>query len=298
MTRDTAGNTNMFFGLHSSCEDMARFGYLFLRHGTWNGHQIVRGDWVDAATGQPSRRSTRSGSRPGARFMTSSHVVSPHRDIRGIRRLPPVVKSGSSTVRRKRREAWQSMSASPSLLEEVLPRFDAREVHDIWVPARPPAAFAAVKQVTVREVRLLLPLEALRRLPGRVMGCPAFRPAASALVLDEFTAAVVPLGERPGAEIAAGAIGRFWRWTGNEPVAVPTLEAFVSFAEPGYAKAVIGFAVCPERDGSRVITETRVAGTSPDGTRALLRYWRAIRLGSGAIRRSWLAAIRRRAVRM
>jgi hypothetical protein len=29
----------------------------------------------------------------------------------------------------------------------------------------------------------------------------------------------------------------------------------------------------------------------------LLRYWVAIRLGSGAIRRSWLAAIRRRAAR-
>jgi hypothetical protein len=30
----------------------------------------------------------------------------------------------------------------------------------------------------------------------------------------------------------------------------------------------------------------------------LLRYWRAIRPGSSAIRRSWLAAIRRRAVRI
>jgi hypothetical protein len=46
-----------------------------------------------------------------------------------------------------------------------------------------------------------------------------------------------------------------------------------------------------------VVTETRVAGTSPEATRALLRYWVAIRLGSGAIRRSWLAAIRRRAAR-
>jgi hypothetical protein len=36
-----------------------------------------------------------------------------------------------------------------------------------------------------------------------------------------------------------------------------------------------------------------VAGTSPEATRALLRYWRAIRPGSGAIRRSRLAAIRR-----
>jgi hypothetical protein len=75
-------------------------------------------------------------------------------------------------------------------------------------------------------------------------------------------------------------------------------RTFLSFDEPGYAKAAISFLVRPERGGSRVITETRVVGTSPDATRALLRYWRAIRPGSGAIRRSWLAAIRRRAVRI
>jgi hypothetical protein len=51
--------------------------------------------------------------------------------------------------------------------------------------------------------------------------------------------------------------------------------------------------VRPENDGSRVITETRVVGTSPEATRSLLRYWRVIRLGSSAIRRSWLATIRR-----
>jgi hypothetical protein len=74
-------------------------------------------------------------------------------------------------------------------------------------------------------------------------------------------------------------------------------EEFVSFAEPGYAKAAMAFLVVPERGGSRVVTETRIAGTSPEATRAFLRYWRATRPGSGAIRRSWLAAIRRRAVR-
>jgi hypothetical protein len=189
------------------------------------------------------------------------------------------------------------MSAPRSLLEEVLPSFDAREVHDVWVPARPQVVFAAVKQVTVREVRLLLPLETLRGVPGLLAGRRAFRPARSAPVLDEFAAGVVSLGERPGVEIAAGAVGRFWRLAGNEPAAVRTREDFVSFAEPGYAKAAIAFLVRPERGGSRVVTETRVAGTSPEATRALLRYWLAIRLGSGAIRRSWLAAIRRRSVR-
>jgi hypothetical protein len=190
------------------------------------------------------------------------------------------------------------MSASRSLLDEVLPHFDANEVHDVWIPARPHVVFRAVKEVTVGEVRLLMPLEALRRLPSLLARRPAFRPARSARVLAEFTVGVVPLGERPDAEIIAGAVGRFWRLAGNEPAEVGTREDFVSFAEPGYAKAAISFSVRPERGGSRVTTETRVAGTSPDATRALLRYWRAIRLGSGSIRRSWLAAIRRRAVRV
>jgi CubicO group peptidase (beta-lactamase class C family) len=55
MTRDRAGNTNMFFGLQSTCQDMARFGYLFLRQGNWDGEQVVAEDWVEAATGQPSQ---------------------------------------------------------------------------------------------------------------------------------------------------------------------------------------------------------------------------------------------------
>lgn len=58
------------------------------------------------------------------------------------------------------------MSGPPSLLEVVLPRFDASEVHDVWVAAQPNVVFTAVKQVTVGEVRLLMPLEALRVLPG------------------------------------------------------------------------------------------------------------------------------------
>jgi hypothetical protein len=188
------------------------------------------------------------------------------------------------------------MNVPRSLLDEVLPRFDASEVHDVWVAAPPEVAFASVKQVTVGEIRLLKPLEALRALPGLLARRPVFRPDPSARALEQFTTGVVPLGEYAGTEIAAGAIGSFWRLVGNESVEVRTLEDFLSFDEPGYAKAAISFLVRPERGGSRVITETRVVGTSPGATRALLCYWRAIRLGSGAIRRSWLAAISRRAV--
>ena len=55
MTTDRAGNTKIFMGLQSTCEDMARFGYLFLRDGRWSGSQVVPAAWVKAATGQPSQ---------------------------------------------------------------------------------------------------------------------------------------------------------------------------------------------------------------------------------------------------
>jgi CubicO group peptidase (beta-lactamase class C family) len=55
MTMDRAGNTRLFMGLQSTCEDMARFGYLFLRDGNWDGTQVVPADWVAAATGAPSQ---------------------------------------------------------------------------------------------------------------------------------------------------------------------------------------------------------------------------------------------------
>ena len=190
------------------------------------------------------------------------------------------------------------MGGNPeSLLDHLLPRFDVRQVHETWVPAPPDVVYSAAKQVTGREVRVLMPLEFLRRLPGFLIGRRPFRPNPSAPLLAEFTVGVVPLGELPGREVVAGAVGRFWRAVGNEAAAVRTREDFLAFSEPGYAKAAVGFTVFSEWEGTRVRTETRVVGTSPDATRLLRRYWLVIRPGSDAIRRSWLTAIRRRALR-
>jgi hypothetical protein len=184
-----------------------------------------------------------------------------------------------------------------SLLDVLLPQFDVRQVHEAWVPAPADVVYAAVEQVTGREVRVLMPLEFLRGLPGLLSGRQPFLPDPSAPLLAEFTVGVVPLGERPGSEVVAGAVGRFWRIVGNDAAPVRTREDFVAFSEPGYAKAAIAFIVVPARDGARVRTETRVAGTSAEATRTLRRYWLVIRPASNAIRRSWLAAIRRHALR-
>jgi len=183
------------------------------------------------------------------------------------------------------------------LLDEMLLRFDVHEVHEALVPAPAEATYMAVKQVTAREVKLLMTLEAVRGLPCLLIGRRPFRPNVFAPLIESFAAGVVPLGERAGAEIVAGAVGRFWRVLGNEPAMIRTREEFLAFAEPGHAKAVISFKVMSVPKGSRVVSETRVAGTSLDATRALRFYWLLIRPASGIIRRSWLAAIRDRAAR-
>ena len=178
-----------------------------------------------------------------------------------------------------------------SLLDDVMPEYDVNEVHSLWVPAEPRAAYDAVLAVTASEVRLFGPLMALRTL-GRSRR--AFD--ARAPLLDEMTRiGFVELGRRPGEEVALGAIGRFWSPFRNRPVAV---DDFARFAEPGYAKAAMNFVVTAEDGGSRITTETRIVGTDRDATRQFARYWRLIRGGSGAIRRSWLKGIRRRLARI
>ena len=47
--------------------------------------------------------------------------------------------------------------------------------------------------------------------------------------------------------------------------------------------------------GASLITETRVMTTDPASRRRFGRYWRVIRPGSAAVRRSWLAAAKPRA---
>jgi hypothetical protein len=184
-----------------------------------------------------------------------------------------------------------------SLLDHLLPRFDVRQVHEARVPAPLDITYSAVKLVTAQEVRILFPLEFLRGLAAFLSGRRPFRPDPSAPLLAGFAEGVVPLDERPGREVVAGAIGRFWRVAGNEAAHVRTGADFVAFSEPGYAKAAIAFTVLPEGESTRIKTETRVVGTSVEATRSFRRYWLVIRPASDAIRRSWLAAIRRQALR-
>jgi CubicO group peptidase (beta-lactamase class C family) len=52
--RDGAGNATLYMSVFATCRDLARFGYLYLNEGNWNGEQIVSREWV-AASLSPSQ---------------------------------------------------------------------------------------------------------------------------------------------------------------------------------------------------------------------------------------------------
>ena len=55
-TKDPAGNDYAYSNLQAGCLDMAKFGYLALNRGNWNGRQVVSQAWFDDATSKASQK--------------------------------------------------------------------------------------------------------------------------------------------------------------------------------------------------------------------------------------------------
>jgi hypothetical protein len=188
-----------------------------------------------------------------------------------------------------------------TILDRLVPTFQAVERHSATIAAPPDQVWAALSQVTTGELRLFRLLMGVRVLPGWLVRSPRARfdadePLLGWAVRFGFTI----LGEDPRRELVFGAIGQPWRLAGGRGmVAVVDGSDFAAFDRAGYAKMAANFRLEPVAGGSaiRLTTETRVACTDPTSARRFARYWRLIRPASGAIRRSWLTAIKRRAER-
>ncbi|HEX6651325.1 MAG TPA: hypothetical protein VF072_01170 [Thermoleophilaceae bacterium] len=184
-------------------------------------------------------------------------------------------------------------------LDEFLEDYDVNEVHSIQIAAAPDAVMAAVRSLTSREVRLATVLMALRGLPAAVLR-PRGRRGRSdrildAPLLDHFTrGGFVVLADGPD-ELVLGAVGRFWKLEGE--IRRVSRDEFVTFAEPGFAKAVLNLHAQASGGGTVLSTETRVKLTDAEARRTFRRYWRVVMPGSALIRRAWLRAIRKRAER-
>jgi hypothetical protein len=179
-----------------------------------------------------------------------------------------------------------------SPLDRVLPEFAHREVHGLVVDAAPELVWAALHEVTGRDLPLTRLLTAVRGLGARGAGRP---------VLDRFVAGgfAVVLDEPPRA-LAIAAAGQPWKPRGGERIALPVGDAEVSeFARPGFVLMAMSFGLEPlgghGGGRTRLSTETRVQPTDAAAARTFRPYWLVIRVGSGLIRHELLRAVKRKA---
>jgi hypothetical protein len=162
----------------------------------------------------------------------------------------------------------QRVAGVASHLDEIMPRWQFEERHEIQVAASPERIFAAIRDVTPREIRLLKTLSAIRCL-GRCEG--------ESILNAPDAQPILAVATRTGFRVVV-----------DDAPRELVLETLVA----PQIVAVMNFRV--ERDG-HVTTETRVVAQTDAGRRKFAVYWRIIRPGSGIIRRSWLEAIKRRA---
>jgi len=156
-----------------------------------------------------------------------------------------------------------------SIFDELMPRWQFVERHEIRISAPPERIYAAIHDVTADEIRFFQLLTSIRcmgrcREEESILHAPADRP-----ILD------VALGS--GFEMFADD---------------PPRELIIGSRVGPRTLALMNFRV--HGDGL-VTTETRVYAGTDAARRKFAIYWRFIRPGSGIIRRSWLEAIKTRA---
>lgn len=161
---------------------------------------------------------------------------------------------------------------------DALPEYDVRTVHALAVDAPPERALAAARAVTAGEARLVRGL-----LLVRGMRTQTHRP-----LWDALAAGFVRYDDE-----TLVAITKPWRPRGATTGLSNSLllGRFREFAEPGWAKLALDF----RAEDGRLVTETRLQLTDDAARRAFRRYWLVVRPFSALVRRSWLAAAKRRA---
>ena len=162
-------------------------------------------------------------------------------------------------------------------LDDALPVWHHGERHELYVDAPSARALAAVRAVSAAE------MPSARRL----MRLRGLRPSRAGSLVE----AMMADGFAPFGDDVLVLVGRPWSLRGG----LRQVEDFLAFHEPGYAKMALDFTAVPEGDGTRLATETRVFLTDDSARRRFAAYWLVVRPFSGLVRRSWLAAAKRRA---
>lgn len=183
-----------------------------------------------------------------------------------------------------------------SAIDQYMPIHDVASRHTTWVAAPPDVVLAVVRSADFGKLWLVRGLMGLRLLPAAVLhpveGWRRLHRPSELRTRSLAGASFTVLADWPD-EIVYGLQGRFWTPTGG---LVPVTPATFAMGPPaGLAQAAWTFRTTPERQGTRLVTETRVRTGDRHTARLFRRYWRAIRPFSGLMRRNMLSLVRRRA---
>lgn len=188
------------------------------------------------------------------------------------------------------------------LLDELVPEWDATRIEHRVVAAPRTVVYAAARALDFldvpREIPAVRSLFAVRAAGERTLAAVRGRPLAPTEVpatmrLSDLaeTGEWVSLGDEADAEIAFGAIGRFWAgetaWRRSEAA------AFAAFAEPGYARIGCNLSFRDYGDRTLVSYEARTVATDEVARTAFLRYWWVVGPFVGVVMRGTLRLLDR-----
>jgi hypothetical protein len=180
------------------------------------------------------------------------------------------------------------------LADDFLPVYDVSDAVAATAEADHETAWRALLDVDLlklgREAPLVGMLGALRMLPevvGHLLhGERPAKPPESMRLRDlpsipMYEGGWILLGEHPGAEIALGLVGKFWRPV-IEFARITSADEFRAFDEPGFAKTVYDLSAREVGANKTLLSGLmRTATTDEHARRWFRRYW-TFGIGSGA----------------
>ena len=175
----------------------------------------------------------------------------------------------------------QTQHLETMLIEQILPRYDQREFHQIQIRGNQTEVYETVRALDFSDSFLIRTLFRLRGLPATLRS-----------VDDLLHAGFVLVDEQPGQEFVLGLIGKFWAPTAK----LEKVDAlrYREFNQKGYAKVAWNFAVSKTSHGSvKVSTETRIMCMDDSSRKRFRLYWSLVGPFSGVTRREMLRCAKR-----
>ena len=167
------------------------------------------------------------------------------------------------------------------LIDQVLPKYDQREYHQIDIRGERREVYQTVRTIDFSDSLVIRTLFRLRGLPSTSTNLDGLLRVGFLL-----------LRETRDEEFVLGLIGKFWTFRA-EILKVDPVQ-YVQFNQRGYAKVAWNFVIQESAPGIVTLsTETRIACTDDRSRSRFKLYWALIGRFSGLTRREMLRGVKR-----